>query len=108
MVLQRSLLVEASGLGCFPNVSKIPETTTWPTYNPVDIYRLYITEILEPITGASAKIILPALQWTQSLEHGDLLLAVPALRLKGKKPDDVAKDIGEKVGYTANILCMTR
>lgn len=69
----------------------------YPTYNPVDIYRAHITETLAPITGVDASIIYPAIQWTSTLDKGDALLAVPALRIKGKKPDETAKLIGEQV-----------
>ena len=81
-------------------LSKIPavaDTPSYPTLNQLDIYRSHITELLEPITGASAKVIYPALQWTQTLDYGDLMLPVPALRIKGKKPDEMAKEIAEKV-----------
>ncbi|PSK58595.1 Arginine--tRNA ligase, cytoplasmic [Elsinoe australis] len=84
-----------NGLGV-DKVPQIADTISYPTYNQIDIFRSHIAELLEPITGASPKIILPALQWTQTLDHGDLMLPVPALRLKGKKPDEIAKDIVEK------------
>jgi len=82
-------------------ISNVPQTSsvhTYPTFNQFDIYRSHITELLTPITGADPKIIYSALQWTQVLDFGDLMLPVPALRLKGKKPDELAKDIAEKVG----------
>ena len=78
-------------------VPLVPETPAYPTLNQIDIYRSHITELLEPITGADKKIIYPALQWTQTLEYGDLMLPVPALRLKGKKPDEMAKQIAAQV-----------
>ena len=67
-----------------------------PTYNQVDIYRSHIAELLAPITGVAAQQIYPALQWTQILEYGDLMLPVPALRIKGKKPDQLAVEIKEQ------------
>ena len=78
-----------------PEVPKEPNT--YPEINPVDIYRSHITELLAPIAGVDKKIVYQALQWTNSLDKGDLVLAVPALRLKGKKPDEVAADIASKV-----------
>ena len=68
----------------------------YPKHNPVDVYRAAIIEQLHSITGAEPAIINNAVQWTQDLKHGDLVLPVPALRLKGKKPDDLAKEIAEK------------
>ncbi|GAM91027.1 hypothetical protein ANO11243_090740 [Dothideomycetidae sp. 11243] len=77
-------------------VPQVSEAATFPVYNQVDIYRAHIAELLEPITGAPAKTILGALQWTAVLDHGDLTLPVPALRLKGKKPDEIAAEIQAK------------
>jgi arginyl-tRNA synthetase len=68
----------------------------YPDLNPVDIYRAHITELAAPVTGVDPKIIYPALSWTQSLDMGDLILPVPALRLKGKKPDVLAQEFAEK------------
>ncbi|KJZ80407.1 Arginine--tRNA ligase [Hirsutella minnesotensis 3608] len=69
--------------GCFPDI------------NPVDVYRAHITTILHDITGVDRSIIYPALQWTATLEKGDLMLAIPALRVKGK-PDELGKQWLEK------------
>jgi arginyl-tRNA synthetase len=82
------------GLG----LSEVPtEPNTYPALNPVDIYRSHITELLAPIAGVDKKIVYQALQWTATLEKGDLVLAVPALRLKGKKPDELATELASKV-----------
>ncbi|KAE8447908.1 hypothetical protein EG329_009980 [Mollisiaceae sp. DMI_Dod_QoI] len=64
----------------------------FPEVNPVDIYRSHLTSILTEVTGVEASIIYPALQWTQTLEKGDLVLPVPALRVKGKKPPELAAE----------------
>lgn len=69
----------------------------FPEVNPVDIYRAHLTSILTGVTGVDASIIYPALQWTQTLEKGDLVLPVPALRVKGKKPAELAAEWVEKV-----------
>lgn len=69
----------------------------YPQVNPVDVYRAHITTILADVTGVDPAIIYQALQWTQTLEKGDLVLPVPALRVKGKKPDELAKEWAEKV-----------
>lgn len=70
---------------------------THPELNPFDIYRSHISELLVQASGVDQKIIYPTIQWTQSLDKGDLTLAVPALRIKGRKPDELAKEIAEKV-----------
>ncbi|CAJ2510295.1 Uu.00g061950.m01.CDS01 [Anthostomella pinea] len=68
----------------------------YPDINPQDIYRSHLTSILAKITGVDPKIIYPALQWTMSLEKGDMTLAIPALRVKGKKPDVLGQEWVEK------------
>jgi hypothetical protein len=86
--------LQSLGLSSVPQVKGAP---TFPAYNQVDIYRSHIAELLAPITGVSAEQIYPLLQWTQVLEYGDLMLPVPALRIKGKKPDALAQEIKEQV-----------
>lgn len=71
---------------------------SYPDINPVDIYRSHITELMAQITGVDPKIIYPAVQWTQTLDKGDAILAVPALRIKGKgKPGELAEEWAAKV-----------
>lgn len=80
-------------------IEQVPHTDgAFPELNPVDLYRTHLSEIIAPITGVEAKIIYNAIQWTQTLEKGDCCLPVPALRIKGKKPDETAKQIVEQVG----------
>lgn len=71
--------------------------TCYPETNPTDVYRLHLTKVLEKITGVDPNIIYPAVQWTQGLDKGDLMLAVPALRVKGKKPNELAEEWGTQV-----------
>ncbi|EPE32999.1 Nucleotidylyl transferase [Glarea lozoyensis ATCC 20868] len=68
----------------------------FPEVNTVDIYRAHLSSILSEVTGVDATIVYPALQWTQTLEKGDLVLPVPALRVKGKKPNELAAEWVEK------------
>ncbi|KAF4980758.1 hypothetical protein FZEAL_3313 [Fusarium zealandicum] len=63
-----------------------------PDTNPVDIYRSHIADLLKDVTGVDPKIIYPAIQWTQTLDKGDAILAVPALRVKGRKPQELAEE----------------
>ena len=67
------------------------------TVNPVNIYREHIAENLAAITGVLASEISSSLQWTLTQDKGDLTLAVPALRIKGKKPSELATEWSEKV-----------
>ena len=86
--------LKSLGLSQVPQVDNPP---TFPVYNQSDIYRAHIAELVAPITGVSAQQIYPLLQRTQILDYGDLMLPVPALRIKGKKPDELAREIKEKV-----------
>jgi arginyl-tRNA synthetase len=89
-----------SGLG----LSAVPtHTGTYPALNPIDIYRAHITSLLAPIVNVDPDIVYRTIQWTQSLDKGDLVCAVPALRLKGKKPNELALEIVEKLPETALI-----
>ncbi|OLN81416.1 Arginine-tRNA ligase, cytoplasmic 2 [Colletotrichum chlorophyti] len=80
--------LSVSNLESFPNC--------YPEINPIDIYRSHITSLLHDVTGVDKPIIYNALQWTQSLDKGDLVLAVPALRIKGKKPAELTAEWLEK------------
>jgi arginyl-tRNA synthetase len=55
----------------------------FPSINAVDIFRCAITEELAKITDLDPGLIYPALEWTSTLDKGDVLLAVPRLRVKG-------------------------
>ncbi|RKF57262.1 Arginine--tRNA ligase, cytoplasmic [Erysiphe neolycopersici] len=68
----------------------------YPEVNVIDIYRAHLTAILGKVTGVDESIIYPALQWTQTLEKGDLILPIPALRVKGRKPNELASEWIEK------------
>ncbi|KAF2728318.1 arginyl-tRNA synthetase [Polyplosphaeria fusca] len=72
------------------------EPNCFPTINPFDIYRSHITELLAEITGVDKNIILPVLQTTSKLENGDLQMATPALRQKGKDMKAYTTEIVEK------------
>jgi hypothetical protein len=76
----------------------------YPEVNPVDIYRAHLTSILTEVTGVDAAVVYPALQWTQTLEKGDLVLPIPALRVKGKKPPELAAEWVAKVINLPQIL----
>lgn len=69
----------------------------YPLKDPFDFYRAHLADVLTDITGVDPKIVYPALQWTTGLDKGDVIVAVPALRIKGKKPDELAKEFAEKV-----------
>lgn len=90
-----SLQLLLSSLGISDPLQTFPESN--PTTNPVDIFRSFIAATLGPIGGVDVQLIYSSLEWTQSFEKGDLILAIPRLRIKGKKPDQIAKEWAEKV-----------
>ncbi|KAL7956336.1 arginyl-tRNA synthetase [Trichoderma compactum] len=61
-----------------------------PEINPLDLYRAHLCNVLAGISGVDTQIIYPAVNWTTGLDKGDFVLAVPALRIKGEKPDALA------------------
>jgi arginyl-tRNA synthetase len=90
-----SLAERLSALQVDSEVLKFPES--YPEFNPVDIYRCFISTHLAKITGVDVKTVYPALQWTQALDKGDLNLAIPRLRVKSDAPDKLAKRWAEEV-----------
>ncbi len=74
-----------------------------PETNPFDFYRAHLSNVLADVTGVDPKIIYPSLSWTQSLDKGDMVLAAPALRVKGQKPDELVKQWTEKVSRTVGL-----
>ncbi|EDO03926.1 arginyl-tRNA synthetase [Sclerotinia sclerotiorum 1980 UF-70] len=79
------------------SVSDLPKfPNCHPDVNVVDIYRAHITSTLTEITGVESTIIYRALAWTNTLDKGDIVLPVPALRVKGKKPNELAEEWAAK------------
>ncbi|KAL7271834.1 arginyl-tRNA synthetase [Rhizina undulata] len=97
-----SLQSRLSQLGISDPLPVFPDSN--PTTNPVDIYRCYIAETLAKVSGVDVKLVYPALEWTQSFDKGDLILAVPRLRIKGRKPDELAKEWAEKFPQNSYTL----
>jgi arginyl-tRNA synthetase len=86
-------------------ISEVPTApNTYPDLNPFDVYRSHIAHLISTYIDADRSVIQGALQWTNSLDKGDLAMAAPALRIKGKKPDALAQEIVEKVKNDDCIL----
>jgi arginyl-tRNA synthetase len=68
-----------------------------PEINPLDLYRAHLSNVLAGISGVDPQIVYPAINWTTGLDKGDFVLAVPALRIKGQKPDALATKWAEEV-----------
>ncbi|KAK4166816.1 arginine--tRNA ligase, cytoplasmic [Cladorrhinum sp. PSN259] len=88
------LVQKVEGLSLDAFADKYPNCH--PKVNPFDLYRAHLSSVLGEVTGVDTKIIYPALAWTASLDKGDLVLPAPALRIKGKKPDELAAEWGAK------------
>lgn len=68
-----------------------------PESNPLDLYRAHLSNVLAEVSGVDRAIIYPVISWTQVLEKGDFVIAIPALRIKGTKPDVLGKEWEAKV-----------
>ncbi|KAF3936348.1 hypothetical protein ABW19_dt0210535 [Dactylella cylindrospora] len=73
------------------------------TTNPIDIFRSYVAEEMSKITGVNRDLVYPALEWTQDMKKGDLIMAVPRLRVKGD-PKALAVTWAEKFPENKYIL----
>ncbi|CAI4056172.1 hypothetical protein N7582_000527 [Saccharomyces uvarum] len=67
-----------------------------PDVNVVDLMRNYISQELSKISGVETSLIFPALEWTNTMDRGDLLIPVPRLRIKGANPKALAVEWSEK------------
>jgi arginyl-tRNA synthetase len=76
--------------------SALSKLSTTESLNPFDSYRNHVAESIAPIVDLKPDFIASKLQWTQTLDKGDLMLPVPALQLKGKKPQELATEIVSK------------
>jgi hypothetical protein len=74
-------------------ISDLPSIpSAHPDQNPLDIFRSHIAERLAPLAGVSQETVFNSLDRSNKPETGDLVLAIPRLRLKGAKPTE----LGEK------------
>jgi hypothetical protein len=97
-----ALVYRLDTLGIKESLHKYPNCH--PEVNPVDVYRAHLTSILTELTGVAAATVYSALAWTQTLDKGDLVLPVPALRVKDKKPTELAEEWAEKVIFLVVIF----
>ena len=74
--------------------------TIYPKVNPLDLWRAHISNTLSNLSGVSTDIVYRAVSWTSGLDKGDFIVAVPALRIKGAKPDALASEWADKVHLT--------
>jgi len=65
--------------------------SAYPDQNPLDIFRTHIAERLAPLAGVEPEAVFAGLDRATRPETGDFVLAVPRLRVKGAKPQELGK-----------------
>ncbi|KAF2004111.1 putative Arginyl-tRNA synthetase, cytoplasmic [Amniculicola lignicola CBS 123094] len=75
----------------------------FPSLNPFDVYRIDIAQALSELSGVQPNTIYSLLQRTATLDKGDLLLPVPALRIKGEKPNVLASRWADQFPQSALV-----
>jgi hypothetical protein len=90
--IMQSLTAALSSLG-------VADSDERATTNAIDVYRAHLTKLIAQVTGASPAAVHPAIQFTQSLDKGDLSLATPALRLVGQDSLELALKLQNEVLY---------
>ena len=68
-----------------------------PDTNIVDFMRNYIAQELHGVSNVDTSLIFSALEWTNGLDKGDLLLPVPRLRVQGANPRELATNWAERL-----------
>ena len=86
-----------NGLGKLDITGDIQFPNFYPQHNPIDFYRAHVAILLAKTTGVDPQIVYQAVQWTQTLDNGDLVIASPALRIKGAKPQELAEKWAKEV-----------
>ncbi|KAK2751149.1 hypothetical protein FQN57_000224 [Myotisia sp. PD_48] len=64
--------------------------------NPIDIYRLLITGVIQQIAVCESDIAYDSIQKTNTIANGDLSIVIPRLRRKRIKHQKLAEDIASK------------
>lgn len=77
--------------------------TSW-TANPNDLFRTQISHALHELTGVEPSKIFAALAWTNTLDKGDLILAIPRLLIKGIDPAKKAVEWAESVSLNGSVF----
>lgn len=90
----------AAGLGRLDIDGDIHFPNTYPQHNPIDFYRAHAATLLARTTQVDPQIVYSAIQWTQTLDNGDLVVASPALRIKGAKPQELAEKWAREASNT--------
>jgi arginyl-tRNA synthetase len=79
-----------------------PNPDAFPRINLLDHYRIALADELARLTGITDRnVIFSGLDRAPILERGDLVLAVPRLRIKGGSPIELCQKLAREV----SLLC---
>jgi hypothetical protein len=65
--------------------------SAYPDDNPLDAFRLHIAERLAHLAGVTPEAVFSGLDRPAKPDMGDFVIAVPRLRIKGAKPNELAE-----------------
>ena len=65
-------------------------------YNPLDIGRSYLADVLSSLVEGDVVTAFGSVRWPNDIESGDLSVVLPKLR-PGVKPNVIAFDLSKKV-----------
>ncbi|ORZ29794.1 arginyl-tRNA synthetase [Catenaria anguillulae PL171] len=67
----------------FPIDKLIKVEGSQPQFNPIDIFKLIITEQVSQVTGAAHDLVYASMDIPKNTDNADLCIATPRLRIKG-------------------------
>lgn len=82
-------------LGAAVPVPQFPRTNVLA--NPTDIYRSYVVDAIQKLTGCDEGVAYDAVQWASAATNADLMLVTARLKLKGVDLKQLAQDLVSKV-----------
>ncbi|KAI9725657.1 MAG: hypothetical protein M1828_002942 [Chrysothrix sp. TS-e1954] len=93
------------GSGCTSlNIAHVTEFENgYQALNPYDVLRNHVAKRVSQVSGVDPKVVIAALSWTNALDKGDLLLAVPRLQIKGCKLAEKTVELCEAISPDALI-----
>ena len=89
-------------------INQLPQiSSAHPDHNPLDLFRSHIAERLAQIAPPDAhitpEIVFAGLDRSTKPETGDFVLAIPRLRIKGAKPQEIGEEWQKKVPQLSNM-----
>ncbi|KAM5458209.1 putative arginine--tRNA ligase [Microsporum audouinii] len=81
-------------LGAAVPVPQFPRTNVLA--NPTDIYRSYVVDAIQRLTGCDEGVAYDAVQWASAATNADLMLVTARLKLKGVDLKQLAQDLVSK------------